>query len=108
MKILVFAKNRLTKEGKPFNTYIAKLTKTDGSEVTAALKFREECGQPKAAECPCYIDVDKKDANFNTKQIELKDEAGNVTGEATQNTLWIQKWTMNPEKYVDHSMDDFV
>lgn len=108
MKILVFAKNRLTKEGKAFNTYITKLTKIDGSEVTVALKFREECGQPKASDCPCYIDVNKKDANFNTKQVDIKDESGNVIGEATQNVLWIQKWAMNPEKYVDHSMDDFV
>ena len=32
MKALIFAQKKQTKEGKPFNTYLARLTKTNGEE----------------------------------------------------------------------------
>jgi len=107
MKALVFGKKRQTKEGKTFTAYVTKLTKKDGSELTASVRFREECGAPKLEECPCYIEFDKKDANMSFKTMEVAD---NETGEiktVDSNTLWIQKWNMSAEKYVDHSLDDF-
>lgn len=104
MKILVFAKRRSTKEGKKFNVYISKLLKKDGSEITSAVKFREECGAPKPEECPCYIEVKKEDCNMSSSKV-----VNNDTGEIyINNTLWVSNWKMLPEKYVDTSMDDFV
>lgn len=104
MKLLVFAKKRTTKEGKKFNIYISKLTKKDGTEVTTAVKFREECGAPKPEDCPCYIEVKKNDCNMSTTEVTNHD-----TGEIyINNTLWVSKWTKLAEQFVDTSMDEFV
>lgn len=103
MQVTIYAKKRNTKEGKVFYSYITKLTKKDGSEVTTGVKFRDECGAPKPDQCPCNIVLEKGDCNFSTKN--LTDEE---TGEVLQsNTLWVNNWTKG-EEYIDHSMDDFV
>lgn len=102
MRITVFAKKRTTTEGKKFYTYLATLTKKDGTEVTTAVKFGEDCGTPKADECPMNIDVDKVNANFSTKHIVLDDGR-----EIESNTLWVKDWTKSAEVYRDASMDDF-
>lgn len=102
MKLTIFAKKRNTKEGKVFFTYITKMKKKTGEEITATVKFQEECGNPKAEKCPMNIEVDKHDANFNIKTET--DEAGEVY---TRNTLWVSAWKPSADIYVDHSMDDF-
>lgn len=108
MKILVFAKKRQTKEGKAFTAYVTKMAKKDGSELTAGVKFREECGSPKADECPLYIEVDKKDANMATRTYECADPETGEIKDVAQFTLWVSAWKKSPEKYVDHSLDDFA
>ncbi len=103
MKILLFAKKRETKEGKKFTSYIGTLEKKDGSEVVASVKFREECGNPKAEDLPAYLIVEKSDANLSPRKY-----ADPETGEEkTAYTLWVSRWKMSEEKYVDHSLDDF-
>lgn len=103
MLVTVFAKKKTTKDGKPFVAYVAKLTKKDGSEITAGVRFREECGAPQLAECPLNIEFDKADANMSTRTYVRED-----TGEdATAYTLWISGWTRSAEVYADHSLDDF-
>lgn len=102
MNLTVFAKSKTSKEGKSFNTYFAKLTKKDGSEVSTELKFREECGVPKSF--PCNIIVDKQHANLVEKQVTF--EKDGEEKEALQRKLWISKWT-DGEPFVDHSLDDF-
>lgn len=104
MKLLVFAKKRTTKEGKKFNTYISRLTKKDNTEVTCAVKFREECGAPKPEDCPCYIEVAKTACNMSTKEVVDKDTGAIYVN----NTLWVSAWKMLPDKYEDTSMDEFV
>ena len=61
MQVTIFAKKRNTKEGKVFYTYLTKLTKKDGTEVTASVKFRDECGSPKPDHCPCNNLLEKED-----------------------------------------------
>ena len=107
MKTVIFAKKRTTKEGKPFTAYVTKLVKKDGEEITAGVRFREECGAPKESECPCYIEFDKTDANMTTKNMEITDPETNEIKDVTSRTLWITAWKMSEEKYVDHSLDDF-
>lgn len=102
MKIAVFAKKRQTKDGKPFWGYIAKLKKKDGEELTVSVKFREDCGNPKAESCPCYIEVDKKSANLTAREV-VNDEIGEII---ISRTLWVSAWKFAGE-YVDHSLDDF-
>ena len=103
MQITIFAKKRNTKEGKVFYTYLTKLMKKDGSETTASVKFREECGSPKSDHCPMNIIVEKTDCNFSSKAT-TDEETGEIR---TSNTLWINAWREG-DPYVDHSMDDFV
>lgn len=107
MKVLIFAKKRQTKEGKAFTAYVTKMTKKDGSDLTASVKFREDCGAPKADECPCYIIVDKLDANMSTKTREVVDSESGEIRDVTNYTLWVSKWVKSDEEYVDHSLDDF-
>ena len=107
MKVLVFAKKRQTKDGRNFTAYVTKMTKKDGSELTAGVKFREECGAPTADECPCYIEVNKNDANLSTRTYEVTDPDTNEVKDVTQYTLWVSKYVKSVEEYVDHSLDDF-
>lgn len=106
MKVLVFGKKRQAQDGRTFTAYVTKLAKKDGTELTAGVKFREECGAPKLEETPCYIEVDKKDANLSTKTIEVTTQDGEIK-DVIQNTLWIKAWKMSPDKYIDTSLDDF-
>lgn len=100
MIISVFAKTGTTKDGKKFDRYIGKLTKKDGSELTVAIKFREDCGKPKSF--PCNIIVDKDNANLTHPEYVREDTGEVVKG----NTLWVSAWKLG-EKYVDHSLDEF-
>lgn len=106
MKVLVFGKKRQTKDGKSFTAYVTKMAKRDGSELTAGVKFREECGAPKLEECPCYIEVNKSDANLATRTAEITTADGEIR-DVTQYTLWVSAWRKSDEVYVDHSLDEF-
>ena len=107
MKVAIFAKKRTTKDGKPFTSFVSKLTKKGGEEVAVTVKFREDCGSPKDTDCPMYIEVDKSHANLSARTVEVTDPETNEIREVTSRTLWISAWTPSPEKYVDHSLDDF-
>lgn len=107
MRVLVFAKKRQTKDGKKFTAYVTKMPRKDGTDLTAGVKFREECGAPTAESCPCYIEFDKKDANLSSKSREVTDEETGEIKDVVQYTLWVSKWNMSDEEYVDHSLDDF-
>lgn len=103
MQITVFAKKRTTKEGKVFYNYLTNLTnKTTGAVDTASVKFRESAGQPKPENCPCNIVVEREDVNLATTDIMLDD--GRTI---TSRTLWVTAWKPG-DKYVDHSMDDYL
>lgn len=103
MEITVFAKKRLTKEGKNFISFLTQITnKRTGEIETLSVKFREECGQPKAEQCPMNIVFEKQDANIS-KNKYVKNETGE---EFKSSTLWISKWSKG-RKYVDTSLDDY-
>lgn len=103
MEITVFAKKRQSKDGRVFYTYLTTLVKKSGEAITTAVKFRESCGNPNAADCPMNIIVDKKKCNFTTREL-----ANEETGQTIiSNTLWVTDWAVSPNKYEDHSMDDF-
>ena len=101
MKLTVFAKKRQTAQGKYFYTYLAKLTKKDGTQDTVTVKFRDECGSPKPENCPVCLEVSKQAANLSIQN--LTDDEGNVY---QSKTLWVSDW-MEGEPYIDHSLDDY-
>ena len=105
MQITVFAKKATTKEGKSFVRYISRPTKKNGEEVTATVKFREECGAPSADNCPMNIMLTKADCNMSSRWYENTDENGETVRRESK-TLWVSNWTEG-EPYVDHSMDEF-
>lgn len=111
MKLNIFGKKGTSKDGRAFPIYLSTLTKKDGSEIKVSVKFRQDAKQPELSECPCIIEVDKKNANLTVKEIKdpetgefLYDE---TSGEVkTSKTLWVSAWKM-VGPYVDHSLDDF-
>lgn len=102
MEITIFSKKRQTKDGKNFDSFLARLTKKDGSQITASVRFREACGQPKGDECPCNIVIEKGQCNMIEREF-FNEETGEI---AKAFTLWVTDWERGSE-YVDHSMDDF-
>lgn len=102
MKATIFAKKGFTKDAKVFYRFISKLAKKDGSELTATVKFREDCGAPKPEECPLNIEFDKADANLAKKNVTAEDGS-----EFEVYTLWLSGWRRSAEAYVDHSLDEF-
>lgn len=102
MEISIFAKKRQTKEGKTFYTYLTTLTNRDGVSVSAQVKFRESCAQPKPESCPRNIVFDKRDGNLSVR--EFTNEKGETV---VSRTLWISAWDEG-SPYEDHSLDDYM
>ena len=101
--ITIFAKKRTTKDGKKtFYSFITKLTKKDGNEVVATVKFPED-NAPDVESCPCNIDVERDAMNLSSKTI-TDDATGKVID---SKTLWVKKWNMSATPYVDTSLDDY-
>ena len=106
MEKTIFAKKRTTKEGKIFYTYLTTLhKKTTDEDITVQVKFREECGQPKADECPMNIVLNDGDMNFTEKNREYTTEDGEIKT-IVERTLWVNKWSQG-SPYIDESMNDF-
>lgn len=106
MKVTIFAQKKKTKEGREFYTYLASLTKKDGTVDKIEALFREECGKPDPKKCPMIIEVDKEDANISEKKETYTDEVGEEK-EVTRRRLWISKYSESSEKFVDNSLDDY-
>ena len=102
MEIAIFAKKRTTKEGKAFTNYVTTLTRKDGTTQSMSVKFREECGAPKAEDCPMNITFNREDGNVSTRSY-IRDDTGEM---CVAYTLWLKNWARGAE-YVDHSLDDF-
>ena len=101
MEITIFAKNKRTKEGKPFVTYLSTLRKKTGAMQTVAVRFRETCLAPRPEDCPKNIVIEKSDANLSEKHYT------GVGGETcTAFTLWVSKYSDGSD-YVDTSLDDY-
>lgn len=102
MKITVFAKERTGKDNNKFLTYLSKLTKTTGDEVTVQLKFSEECGRIKKENCPCIIEVETSDCSYSERKV-VKDDR-----EIINRVLWINKYTKTDEVFIDNSASCFI
>lgn len=101
MQITIFAKNRTTKDGRKFVNFIARMTRRDGSTITAQVKIPEE-KRPRADECPMNIIVHKDNANL-AESTYIREDTGEL---ATRYSLWVSDFERG-EPYVDHSLDDF-
>lgn len=102
MVVTIFSKKRTTKDGKPFNVFVANLTKKDGSKVYCNVKFADGIEPPRVDVCPVNIDIEKTNANLSQKVETTED--GNVY---EHNTLWVKKYEFSKTLYVDESLNDF-
>lgn len=101
MKITVFKKVRSSKDGRKFDSYITRLSKKDGSDVSMSVKFSESCKPP--VDFPIILEVEKKDANLSKRRY-----TDMSTGDVKEGlTLWLKKYNVSRETYVDHSLDEY-
>lgn len=104
MEISIFAKKRITADGKKsFFSYLTTLVRRDGTPCTCVVKFVQPAEAPDPLDCPCNIVVTKDDCNM-TQESYTDKKSGEVR---TSYKLWIKKYSAG-SPYVDHSMDDFM
>lgn len=101
MKLEIFGKKRTNKEGKPFTTYLSRLTNMKTGEIIPVqVKFRMDVRLPE--KLPIIANVNKQECN-----LVHEEWANDETGETgIKNVLWISEVEAY-ENYVDHSMDDY-
>lgn len=96
----VFKKEKTSKEGRKFNSYLTRLTnKSTGEEVSASVKFEDGVDAPK--EFPIRIDV----TNGSVSTKKYQDEK--TMEEKLSYTLWVRVWNVSKEAYEDKSLDDW-
>lgn len=100
MRLEVFGKQRTNKDGKPFITYLSRITNMKTGEIVPVqIKFRTGVEVPK--ELPIVANIDKKNANL------VKEDWENEEGETgVKNIIWVSE-VKSYEEYVDHTLDDF-
>lgn len=100
MRLELFGKQRTNSDGKPFTTYLSRITNMKTGEVIPVqIKFRIGVELPK--ELPIVANIDKKNANL------VKEEWENENGETgVKNIIWVSEVT-SYEDYIDHTLDDF-
>lgn len=105
MKTTVFAKKVKTNDGKSFFTFVTSLKKKDGTKQYMKVMYSGDDKNKKfdSEDCPVVIEFDRDKANISTTTYTTKD------GEERKSyTLWLKDYTVSEEKYVDHSLDDFI
>lgn len=100
MRLEIFGKQRINNEGKPFTTYLSRITNMKTGEIIPVqIKFRIGVELPK--EFPIVANIDKKNANL------VKEDWENEKGETgVKNIIWVSEVT-SYEDYIDHTLDDF-
>ena len=96
----VFKKDKTSKDGKKFKSYLTRITnKETKEEVSARVKFEEGCDAPK--EFPIRIDVLNGSVSSKPYQDPTTMEKRNSY------TLWVRDWKKSEEDYEDKSLDDW-
>ena len=105
MKTTIFAKRVKTHDGKSFVVFVTQLERKDGSRqymrVMYAGKDRNKAFDTDI--CPLVIEFNREDANVSTETYT--DKSGE---ERKSYTLWLKDYKASDEKFVDHSLDDFI
>ena len=96
----IFKKEKTSKEGRKFNSYLTRITnKTTHEEVSASVKFEDGVDAPK--EFPIRVDV------LNGSVSTKKYQDPRTMEEKTSYTLWVREWKKSDEVYEDKSLDDW-
>lgn len=105
MKTTIFAKRVKTHDGKSFVKFVTNLERKDGSKQYMRVMYSGK-DRNKAFDtdiCPLVVEFNREDANVSTEKY--MDESGE---ERKSYTLWLKNYKVFDEKFVDHSLDDFI
>ena len=105
MKTTIFAKRVKSHDGKSFVVFVTNLERKDGSKQYMRVMYSGK-DRNKAFDtdlCPLVIEFNREDANASVEKYT--DKSGE---ERKSYTLWVKDYTVSDEKFVDHSLDDFI
>ena len=105
MKTTIFAKRVKSHDGKSFVTFVTQLERKDGSRQYMRVMYSGK-DRTKAFDtdiCPLVIEFNREDANVSAETYT--DKSGE---ERKSYTLWVKDYKVSDEKFVDHSLDDFI
>ena len=105
MKAKIFAKRIKAYDGKSFTIFVTQLERKDGSRQYMRVMYSGK-DRNKAFDtdiCPLVIEFNREDANVSTETYT--DKSGE---ERKSYTLWLKDYKVSDEKFVDHSLDDFI
>lgn len=105
MKVTLFRKQRTSKDGRKFDIFVSTLDKKDGTKQYVTVKYSggDKSKEFDSTKTPYIIIVEKTNANLQVKH--WTDKNGHDREDVT---LWIKDYTVSSEKYVDHSLDEFI
>ena len=105
MKTTIFAKRVKTHDGKSFVTFVTQLERKDGSKQYMKVMYTgtDKNKSFDSNTCPLVIEFNREDANVSTETYT--DKSGE---ERKSYTLWLKDYQVSDEKFVDHSLDDFI
>ena len=105
MKTTIFAKRVKSHDGKSFVTFVTQLERKDGSKQYMRVMYygRDRNKSFDSDVCPLMIEFNREDANVSSKTYT--DNSGE---ERKSYTLWLKDYKVSDEKFVDHSLDDFI
>ena len=105
MKTTIFAKRIKTDDEKSFTIFVTRLERKDGTHQYMRVMYTgkdiNKSFDPDA--CPLVIEFDREDANVS--EVSYTDKNGE---ERKSYTLWLKNYKVSDEKFVDHSLDDFI
>ena len=105
MKTTIFAKRVKSHDGKSFVTFVTQLERKDGSRQYMKVMYtgKDKNKSFDSDACPLVIEFNREDANASTETYT--DKSGE---ERKSYTLWLKDYQVSDEKFVDHSLDDFI
>ena len=105
MKSTIFAKRIKSHDGKSFTIFVTTLERKSGSPQYMKVMYT---GKDKnkgfdSDTCPLVIEFEREDVNISSTSYTDKN------GEDRKSyTLWLKDYKVSDEKFVDHSLDDFI
>ena len=105
MKAKIFAKRIKAHDGKSFTIFVTNLERKDGTQQYMKVMYtgKDKNKSFDSDTCPLVIEFKREDGNISTTYYSDKN------GEERKSyTLWLKDYKISDEKFVDHSLDDFI
>ena len=105
MKTTIFAKRVKSHDGKSFVVFVTQLERKDGSRQYMRVMYsgKDRTKVFDTDSCPRVLEFNRDDANVSAETYT--DKSGE---ERKSYTLWVKDYKVSDEKFVDHSLDDFI